>query len=101
VQEIEQYKEELKEWGISLEILSKQSPKHKALRKKYKDAIEKLAASSEIMRTLLVKRYFPVKKASEVSGLSKKNLEYARIFIIASLLIKNGDYLYLSEYVTN
>jgi RNA polymerase sigma factor len=101
VNEIEQFKLELSEWGITLEALVKQSPKHKALRKKYKDAIEKLSNSSDIMRTLWVKRYFPAKKASEISGLSKKNLEYARIFIIASLIIKNGDYLYLSEYVIN
>ena len=100
VLEIEQFKRELSDWGFTLEALTKQSPKHKALLIKYKEAVEKLANSQEVMHTIQIKRYFPIKKASEITGLSKKNLEYARIFIIASLIIKNGEYTYLSEYVT-
>ena len=97
--EIEQFKSELGAWGITMEALGRQSPKHKALRDTYKMAVSKIARTPDAVQTIQLKRYFPVKMISEITGLPQKKLERARTFILASLIIKIGDYDLLSDYV--
>jgi RNA polymerase sigma factor len=99
VEEIEQFKAELSSWGITLESVSKQSPKHKNLRETYKSIVAKISKNTDILQTIQIKRYFPVKAISIFTGLPQKKLEHARTFILASLIIKAGDYEMLSEYV--
>jgi len=97
--EIEQFKAELSTWGISMKILSQNSPKHKRLLDTYREAVSLIAENADIVQTIQVKRYFPVKKISMLVGLPQKNVERARTFILASLIIKMGDYDFLSDYV--
>jgi len=97
--EIEQFKIELGAWGISLDSLAKQSPKHKKLSETYKIVISQILEAPDIVQTIQLKRYFPIKAISEISGLPQKKLERARTFILASIIIKMGDYDFLSEYV--
>ena len=99
VDEIEQYKEELRMWGITMDSLVSQSPKHKKLRDEYRGIIELILKNPDIIQTIQLKHYFPVKSVSEISGFPQKKLERARIFILASLIIKMGDYELLSDYV--
>jgi len=101
VDEIEQFKAELGVWGLTLASLVEQSPKHDKLRGEYREAIEKISHSPDIMQTIQVKRYFPQKAIGEITGLPQKKLERARNFILASLIIKMGDYEMLSDYVTD
>ena len=101
VDEIEQLKEELTSWGITMASLYQQSPKHDRLRRIYKTVVSKIMQNPDIMQTIQVKRYFPIKAISKISGLPQKNLERARTFILASLIIKMGDYDILSDYVDN
>ncbi|MCL1805324.1 MAG: hypothetical protein FWG28_04915 [Clostridiales bacterium] len=98
--EIEQFKSELTTWGITMETLSKQSPKHQKVRDSYRMVVSAIAQTPDIVQTIQLKRYFPIKAISEITGLPQKKLERARIFILASLIIKMGDYDYLSEYVS-
>ena len=97
--EIEQFKAELAEWGITMEMLSRHSPKHKKLRETYKKIISQISQTADIIQTIHLKHYFPVKSVAEITGLPQKNIERARTFILASLIIKMGDYEYLSDYV--
>jgi len=99
VDEIEQFKAELATWGITMDSLAKSSPKHSARRVECKAAVEKLAQDRDIMHTIEIKRYFPIKTASEVTGLPPKKLERARIYILALLIIMSGDYDQLSDYI--
>ena len=101
VDEIEQFKAELGTWGITMDLLVKQSPKHQSLRDAYRRAVTLLAQSADIVQTIQLKRYFPIKAAAKITGLPPKKLERARIFILASLIIYLGDYMYLSNYVGN
>ena len=101
VEEIEQFTAELSSWGITMAALTKHSPKHQRLLATYKEAIAKIAQDADIIQTIQLKRYYPVKAISELTGLPLKNVEYARTFIIASLIIKFGDFDYLSDYVKN
>ena len=101
VDEIEQFKAELDIWGLTLASLVEQSPKHNKLRDEYRAAIAKISQSPDIMQTIQIKRYFPQKAIGEITGLPQKKLERARNFILASLIIKTGDYEMLSDYVTD
>jgi RNA polymerase sigma factor len=99
VEEIEQFKRELKAWGITFDELSRQSPKQKRLREIYRRVVTEVAENHDIVQTIQLKRYFPVKAIAEITKLPPKKLERARIFVLASLIIKTGDYEILSEYV--
>ncbi|MCL1982237.1 MAG: hypothetical protein FWG53_03965 [Clostridiales bacterium] len=101
VEEIEQFKSELSSWGITMESLASNSPKHQQLRKEYTQAVTKVQQSPDIVQTIRLKHYFPVKAVSEITGLPQKKLERARTFIIASIIIATGDYDLLSDYVND
>jgi RNA polymerase sigma factor len=98
-EEIEHFKEELMTWGITMKKLSENSPKHKKLLESYRRAVAVIADEADIAQTIQLKRYFPVKKISEATGLPQKNIERARTFILASLIIKFGEYENLSDYI--
>ena len=97
--EIEQFKAELGTWRITMEALSQHSPKHKALRDTYREIVYRISREPDIMQTIQLKRYFPVKAISNITGIPPKNLERARTFLLALIILKNGDYDLLSEYV--
>jgi len=97
-EEIEQFRSEISTWGITMDDLVKSSPKHRHLRDTYKEIISTVMNNHDIMQTINLKRYFPIKAISIISGLPQKKLERARTFILASLVIKTGDYDLLSEY---
>jgi len=98
-EEIEQFKAEIATWGITMETLTKGSPKHKELRKTYKEIISTVRNCPDILQTIYLKRYFPVKAIAKITGLPQKKLERARIYIIAALIIKAGDYEQLAEFI--
>ena len=98
-EEIEQFRMEAESWGITMDALVKGSPKHRELRVTYRDILSTVSENPEIMQTINVKRYFPIKAISKITGLPQKKLERARIYILASLIIKTGDYELLSEYI--
>jgi RNA polymerase sigma factor len=98
-EEIEMFKSEVAFWGITMEALARGSPKHKELRHTYKEIISSVINCPEIMQTIHLKRYFPIKAIAKITGLPHKKLERARTFILASLVIKTGDYELLTEYI--
>lgn len=97
--EIEQFKTEIADWGITMESLAKASPKHKELRKTYYEAIAAITLDPDIMQTIRLKRYFPIKAVSNLTKIPQKKLERARTFIIASLIIRTGDYDHLAGFL--
>jgi len=99
--EIEQFKSELATWGITMESLYKQSPKHKQLRETCKYVVSTIVQALDIVQTIQLKRYFPISTISKATGVPPKKLERSRTFILASLIIKLGDYEFLSGYVDN
>ena len=101
IDEIEEFKAELGTWGITMESLSKNSPKHKKLRETYKQLVKKIAQNPDIVQTIQLKRYFPVKAVAEISGLPQKNVERARTYILATLIIRLGEYNLLSDYISD
>jgi len=99
VSEIEEFKQELAQWGITMDILSENSPKQARTRAIYKEIAMQAAADSEILRIVKTMHYFPVKKVKSLTKSPQKTIERARIYIIAHLIIHTGDYEYLKGYI--
>ena len=99
VEELNQFRQDLASWKISMENLVKESPKHSAVKATYKGIVQVIMSTPEIMNTIINKHYLPIKEISKLSGLPQKKVERARTFILAAILIKIGDYDLLSDYV--
>ena len=97
--EIMQFRSELSSWGITMDALVKQSPKHKIRREECKNTAKIIAENPDIMQTIQLKRYFPIKAVADITKIPPKKLERARMFILALLIIKTGDYDYISDYI--
>ena len=98
-EELSQFRKDLAGWKISMESLVKESPKHNAQKTTYKGIVQIIMNSPEILDTIIKKHYLPIKEISKLSGLPQKKIERARTFILAAILIKIGDYDFLSDYV--
>ena len=98
-EELSQFRKDLASWKISMESLVNESPKHKALKTSYKGIVQIIMNTPEILETITKKHYLPVKEISKLSGLPQKKIGRARTFILAAILIKIGDYDFLSDYV--
>jgi len=97
--EIEQLEAELAQWDITIQQLVQQSPKHRSLKQEIRRVVDAVLTEKEIIDILFNKNYLPVKKLSEITKTPLKKIENARKYIIAVVLIKKGDYQYLSDYI--
>ena len=98
-EELNQFRQELKTWKISMESLVKESPKHEAVKTSYKEVVQIIMSTPQVLETITKKHYLPIKEISKLSGLPQKKIERARTFILAAILIKIGNYEFLSDYV--
>ncbi len=97
--EILQYKKELSEWQIEFSDLVKVSPKQDKVRKVYKEIAHKIVSDKQLLDTLLSKKRLPIKEIQNAVHIHRKKLERGRIYIISLVIIMNGDYTYLKEYM--
>ena len=97
--EIISFNTELKKYGIKMKELEKLSPKKKELRSKYRAAAERIAKDEGLLNRLQEMKRLPVSIIMEKHGLNRKQVDRARKYIVALILIKCGDYEYLAEYI--
>ncbi len=97
--EIQELDKELKEWGISFSELVAASPKAEKTRKTCREILKFILSNKEMTEFIKTKRYLPVAEIHSATDLPRKNIERARKYIIAVVLIKTGDYRYISDYV--
>jgi RNA polymerase sigma factor len=97
--EIISFNTELKKYGIKMKELEKLSPKKKELRSKYLAAAEMIAKDEGLLNRLQEMKRLPVSIIMEKHGLNRKQVDRARKYIVALILIKCGDYEYLAEYI--
>lgn len=100
-EEMEHYRKELSAWDITMDRLAKNSPKHAKLRETYNSILNCVLDDADLLQTIQIKRYLPVKKIAEISKVPQKTVERGRIYLLATLVIRMGDYPLLSEYVKN
>ncbi len=97
--ELEMFKSELAAFNISMEKLVKASPKQRGTKKLYSTVVSYIADDSELSEQIFRKGYLPVAAVCEATGVNRKKVERGRDYIIACMIIKHGDYIYMKEYV--
>jgi len=100
VSEIEEFKKELADWGLTMESLAENSPKQARTRAIYRELADLVVTNAEILHTVHTMRYLPIKKIKNLTKSPQKIIERARIYIIACLIIHMGDYEYLKGYIS-
>lgn len=100
-EELRQYEEELKSFGLSFEDLARTSPKHRDSRSLLLQAAKTLAENEEMFQHLQNYKRIPLQALSKVAKISRKTLEKHRAYIIGVTLIfhKSDEYIYLSSYL--
>ena len=100
VLEITEFTEEIGKWNLTIDMLVQHSPKQDRTRRVYDEIVRQACADDIIMKTIINKHYYPVKRISKITKLPRKTVERARIYIIASIIIRYGDYNYLKSYIS-
>ncbi|MGP4076520.1 RNA polymerase sigma-I factor [Halobacillus sp. K22] len=98
-EEIHEFKEQLKKYDLSLDDLVDASPKHKDARDSAVQTARIVYHHKALREQVLHKGRLPMKELVREVDVSKKTLERNRKFIIALVLIFDGDYVYLNDYL--
>lgn len=97
--EIIEFSKELAKWDICFNNLINASPKHDKLRRIYKEAIYYVLCNSHLAASVLKKKYLPIAEIEKGCDIPRKKLERGRKYIIASIIILSGDYIYIREFL--
>lgn len=98
-EEILEFKAELKKYKLSFDELIDVSPKHRDARESAVQVARLVFEDEHLRNQVIVKGRLPIKDLVHQVDVSKKTLERNRKFIIALVLILNGDYIYLKDYL--
>lgn len=101
IEEIKEFAELLRGYGVSFEDLVKCSPRHRDTRRSLMLAAAELTKRENLLEEFRVKKKLPLMELENCTGISRKTLERGRKYIIAiSLLIsRQNDFLHLSSYL--
>lgn len=97
--EIEELQAELKRWDITFSDLVESSPKHDKTKKICREVIEYILKNTELLKTIMEKKYIPIQEIEKNLHIPRKNIERARKYIIAVLLIKGSEFQYIREFI--
>jgi len=100
-EEIKEYEELLKTYGLSFEELVKCSPRHRDTRRSLMLVAWKLAEESSLFKKFRDNKKLPLAELEEKTGVGRKSLERGRKYIIAMALLiyRREDFLYLASYL--
>lgn len=99
VLEIKTLKEVLERYDIHLSELENVSPKNKQTKHICKQVIQYITGYPAMTEETLRSGHLPLAQIEKELQMKRKKFERHRKYIIAVLLIKTGDYPYLTEYV--
>ncbi|MBO6240557.1 MAG: RNA polymerase subunit sigma [Butyrivibrio sp.] len=97
--EIESISIELSLYGFGFMDLVKSSPSASKTKKACAVAIKTIIDSKDLLTKMKHSKSLPMKELVELTGISRKLLDRYRRYIIAAVLILDGDYPLLSEYM--
>ncbi len=99
VLEINLLKEALALYDISFWELESASPKNNKTRKICKDVICFISNNPILLSEVLLNKNLPLMQIENALKIKRKKFERYRKYILTVLLIKSGDFPYLSEYI--
>ncbi|MCR5475543.1 MAG: hypothetical protein K6F28_10135 [Lachnospiraceae bacterium] len=97
--EILEVNEILKGYGFSFRDLKKCSPKAKKTKTECAGAITCILDNNEILSTVIEYRRLPIREITEETGIKQKLLDRYRRYIIMAVVILNGEYPLLADYL--
>jgi len=97
--EIIEFKEALSQWGLTFEILVKQSPKREILRELYKQMASFIVDEFELLASVKISGRLPIQKLVDQFRVNRKKVERGRVYILALVIILSGDYHLINEYI--
>lgn len=98
-EEIAAFAAELKKWSISVNQLSKASPKHETTKNACKTVIYEMISNEKLLETFKNEKRLPVIELTRKTGIKRKLIEDHRRYIVAAIIIHTGDFPYMQEYV--
>ncbi|MFD2208320.1 RNA polymerase sigma factor SigI [Virgibacillus halophilus] len=98
-QEIDDFKQKLKEYKLTLAELVEVSPKHRDARESAIKIARMLHREPEFHDFVMKKRKLPIKEMVKVVDVSKKTLERNRKYILAIFIVLENNYVYLQDYL--
>ncbi|MYL51085.1 RNA polymerase sigma factor SigI [Halobacillus litoralis] len=98
-EEILEFQAQLQKYKLSFDELIDASPKHRDARESAVQVARLVYEDEYLCSQVIDKGRLPIKDLVDRVDVSKKTLERNRKFIIALVLILNGDYVYLKDYL--
>jgi len=99
-EEIGRFSAALRERGITFSDLVEHSPKHAQVRESCDILLRAILGDAGMAASVLDKNMLPVKKLAKITGIPRKKIERARIYIIAAVIIATSEGLEgLREYL--
>lgn len=98
-EEILQFNQKLKDFGISFQELVSISPKHEDARVRAMEVAKIIADDREMANHLLSRKEIPLRLLERKVEISRKTLERQRKYIIAIALILINDFDHLRQYI--
>jgi RNA polymerase sigma factor len=98
-EEILEFQAQLKKYKLTFEDLIDSSPKHRDARESAVQVARLVYLDQSLREKVIIKGRLPIKDLIDRVEVSKKTLERNRKFIIALVLILDGDYEYLKDYL--
>lgn len=98
-EEIQHYKEKLKEFNIDLMDLPERSPKHADARMNAISIAATVVNDPKLKSSFLKKKKLPMKELMKQVEVSRKTVERNRTYIVAVILVLIEDYRYLQSYL--
>lgn len=91
--------ERMRGFGFRFFDLTECSPRQEKTKRDCAAAVRHILSSPELLNDLEKTHKLPIKPLSESSGISRKTLDRYRKYLIMAVLVLNGDYPFLQEYL--
>jgi len=99
-EEIMEFKEELTKFSIDFVKLKKSSPRKKELRKICFEIADYIRETEELQNRLKTKKTLDIEKICGKFKVHRKKVERTRSYIIAIVIILDGDYMFIRDYIS-
>jgi RNA polymerase sigma factor len=97
--EIADFQSELEAFGISFSELASSAPKHGETRGRYLTVVRYILDHENLVGEVMEKKRLPISKIEKNIDVPRKTIENGRKYIIAMVLLLNGDYPYVQSYL--
>lgn len=98
-EEIDLYQKELLFFGLSLEQLADEAPKHQDTRKRAIYAAEIGSKDHQIVQDMYSKKRLPIRKVASCANLTEKIVKRSKTFILATMIIFVKGYPQLLTWI--